>query len=50
MGEEGWWNRPFEAELHRPERARRVLVELLQRHGGSNDRVAMVSHGAFITT
>jgi broad specificity phosphatase PhoE len=24
-----------------------VLVKLLERHGGTNDRVAIVSHGAF---
>lgn len=47
LPEDGWWNRPFETDLQRPERARRVLMELLQRHGGSNDRVALVSHGAF---
>ena len=47
MDETGWWNKPFESDLQRPERARRVLAELLARHGGGSDRVAMVSHGAF---
>ena len=47
LREDGWWNRPFEADHERPERARRVLIELLTRHGGTNDRVAVVSHGAF---
>jgi 2,3-bisphosphoglycerate-dependent phosphoglycerate mutase len=47
VNEDGWWNRPFEDDLQRTERARRVLIELLQRHGGTNDRVALVSHGAF---
>ena len=47
LGEEGWWNRPFETEELRRPRARRVLNELLRRHGGSEDRVAVVSHGGF---
>jgi 2,3-bisphosphoglycerate-dependent phosphoglycerate mutase len=47
LGEEGWWNRPYEQREHRPERARRVLRTLLDRHGDSHDRVAVISHGAF---
>ena len=42
---DGWWNRPFETHEARGVRARRVLAELLRRHGGSDDRVAFVSHG-----
>jgi 2,3-bisphosphoglycerate-dependent phosphoglycerate mutase len=45
--EDGWWNRPFEAVPDRKLRARRVLAELLARHGGTDDRVAFVSHGGF---
>ena len=45
--DEGWWNRPFEAHEDRPLRARAVLDRLLERHGGTDDRVAIVSHGAF---
>lgn len=45
--EDGWWNRPFEEREERPLRARRVLDELLRRHGGSEDRVVFVSHGGF---
>jgi 2,3-bisphosphoglycerate-dependent phosphoglycerate mutase len=41
----GWWNRPFEQPEERPLRARRILEELLKRHGRTQDRVAMVSHG-----
>ena len=44
---DGWWNRPFEPNPARRIRARRVLDELLRRHGGSEDRVAFVSHGGF---
>jgi 2,3-bisphosphoglycerate-dependent phosphoglycerate mutase len=47
LGEEGWWNRPFEEDDERPARARRFLDELLKRHGGSEDRVAVISHGGF---
>lgn len=47
LNEEGWWNRPFEARQTRSERASLVLKTLLERHGGTDDRVAVVSHGAF---
>ncbi len=47
IGETGWWNRPFETDDERPIRARRVYHELLERHGGSDDRVAVISHGGF---
>ena len=47
LGEEGWWNRPAEAYEQRPVRARRVLDELFEKHGDGDDRVAVISHGAF---
>ena len=47
LGEEGWWNRPVEEREQRPIRARRVLEELLNRHGDSDDQVAVISHGGF---
>jgi 2,3-bisphosphoglycerate-dependent phosphoglycerate mutase len=47
INEAGWWNRPFEVREERPARAKRVLESLLARHGGADDRVAVVSHGAF---
>ncbi len=47
LGEQGWWNRPFEDYDQRPLRAKRFLETLLARHGGSEDRVAVISHGAF---
>lgn len=48
LDEEGWWrSRPFEVDADRPVRARRFVDELLDRHGGTQDRVAMVSHGGF---
>lgn len=45
--EAGWWNRPFEDYESRVARAQRVVETLLTRHGASEDRVAIVSHGAF---
>mgnify|MGYP005845911599 CR=1 FL=1 len=47
LGEQGWWNRPVEPEDERPARAQRFLEELLKRHGGSDDRVGVISHGGF---
>ncbi len=47
LGEEGWWNRPYEEREQRRARGQRVLRELLDRHGGTDDRVAVISHGAF---
>ena len=46
MDDAGWWTRPFEDVDERPVRARRVLAELLARHG-ADDRVAVISHGGF---
>jgi 2,3-bisphosphoglycerate-dependent phosphoglycerate mutase len=44
---EGWWNRPPETvEEFRP-RAKKVLQILLERHGKTDDRVAIISHGGF---
>jgi 2,3-bisphosphoglycerate-dependent phosphoglycerate mutase len=47
LGAEGWWNRPFETQEQRPLRARRFLADLMGRHGNSDHRVAVVSHGGF---
>ncbi|MBN1642647.1 MAG: histidine phosphatase family protein [Anaerolineae bacterium] len=41
----GWWNRPPEPPSIRPARARRIVRDLLARHGDTDDRVAVVSHG-----
>ncbi len=43
----GWWGRGLEPQAERPLRARRVLADLLERHGGTDDRVAVISHGGF---
>jgi 2,3-bisphosphoglycerate-dependent phosphoglycerate mutase len=47
IGEAGWWSRPAEPETEVTARAERVWKELLGRHGGTSDRVAVVSHGHF---
>lgn len=47
VGEEGWYNRPFEERGERILRAQRVLAELRRRHGGTEDCVVFVSHGTF---
>ena len=47
LGEAGWWNRPFEMPDQRSVRAQRVLRDLIDRHGGADDRVAVISHGGF---
>jgi 2,3-bisphosphoglycerate-dependent phosphoglycerate mutase len=47
LDDKGWWNRPYEVYEERLPRARRVLAELLQRHGGTDHHVAVVSHGGF---
>ena len=47
LGESGWWNRPWENQDQRRERARRVAGELLTRHKETNDRVVLISHGGF---
>jgi 2,3-bisphosphoglycerate-dependent phosphoglycerate mutase len=47
LDEVGWWNRPFEEPELRLPRARRVLRDLIERHGHTDDRVVVVSHGGF---
>ena len=47
LGEEGWWNRPRELPEQWLPRAEAVWQELLARHGDSDDRVGLVTHGGF---
>jgi 2,3-bisphosphoglycerate-dependent phosphoglycerate mutase len=47
LGEAGWWNRPFEEPEQRLSRVKRFLRDLLERHGHTDDQVAVVSHGGF---
>jgi 2,3-bisphosphoglycerate-dependent phosphoglycerate mutase len=48
--EAGWWNRPPETLEHASARAQRFLRDLMERHGKNDDRVTVVSHGAFYNT
>jgi 2,3-bisphosphoglycerate-dependent phosphoglycerate mutase len=46
--ESGWWDRrPVEDDETCQIRAKRFLQALLEKHGGTDDRVAVVSHGGF---
>jgi 2,3-bisphosphoglycerate-dependent phosphoglycerate mutase len=47
LTEDGWWNRAHETVELQGRRARRFVYDLIERHGGSDDRVAVVSHGGF---
>jgi 2,3-bisphosphoglycerate-dependent phosphoglycerate mutase len=47
LGPGGWWNRPYETPDQAEQRARRVLEELLRRHGRGADHVGLVSHAGF---
>ncbi len=47
LDEAGWWNRPYEDDAARRQRARRALADLLSRHGNTPDNVVIVSHGEF---
>ena len=46
---EGWWNRPIETEPEWVARATVVADQLWDRFGGTDERVALVSHGGLIT-
>ncbi len=43
----GWWSRPYETAEQALCRAERFLRDLRERHGDTEDRVALVSHGGF---
>ena len=47
LTEDGWWNRSHEAVDLQARRAQRFVNDLIERHGGTDDRVAVVSHGGF---
>lgn len=47
IGEAGWWSRPKETVAEALGRAGVVLAQLLERHGGTEDRVALISHAGF---
>jgi 2,3-bisphosphoglycerate-dependent phosphoglycerate mutase len=48
LDKKGWWHqRPYESIELSILRAQSIVVDLLVRHGNSNDKVAMISHGGF---
>ena len=47
LNEHGWWNRSAETEAQWKQRALDFLDELRRRHGDTDDRVAVVTHGGF---
>ena len=47
LTEDGWWNRSHETVELQGQRAQRFVHDLMERHGGTDDRVAVVSHGGF---
>jgi 2,3-bisphosphoglycerate-dependent phosphoglycerate mutase len=47
MAQGGWWNRPHETIEECEVRAKNVIEELMSRHGGTDDRVVLISHGGF---
>ena len=47
IDDNGWWNRPAETMDEAKVRAQRVLDQLLERHGDSEDKVGIISHGGF---
>ncbi len=48
VGHEGWYNRPFETEAVFLQRSRHVAEDFRERHGGTDDCVALVIHGDLI--
>ncbi len=47
ISEAGWWQKPHENRDQALERAQSAHADLLANHFGTDDRVAIVSHGAF---
>lgn len=47
LDDAGWWNRPYEEREDAVGRASTVLKTLMERHGGTDDHVAIVTHGGF---
>lgn len=45
--DQGWWSGGLESREESRVRAQRFLKDLIDRHGNTDDRVALISHGAF---
>ncbi|HEY1409069.1 MAG TPA: histidine phosphatase family protein [Promineifilum sp.] len=47
LGDAGWWNQPRENIEDAIVRARAAITQLLDRHGDTDDHVAVITHGGF---
>lgn len=47
IGDQGWWQGGREDRPARMERAKKVIAYLYEQHGGTEDRVAVITHGSF---
>lgn len=47
VDERGWWNRSYETRAEGLQRAKKFANWLREKHGHSDDRVAIISHGDF---
>ncbi len=47
VGDAGWWNRPPEPREETMNRAQAVWGYLVDKHGGTEDRVGIISHAGF---
>lgn len=48
LAAEGWWNKPYESLAQADVRAQRLLQTVFSRHKGTDDHVAVVTHGGFL--
>jgi 2,3-bisphosphoglycerate-dependent phosphoglycerate mutase len=47
LGPDGWWNRSLEKPEEKLPRAKKFITDLLEKHGRTEDRVTIFSHGGF---
>lgn len=47
LQEEGWWQQPYEPREASIHRAEEFVNQLLARHGNTEDRIGIVTHGGF---
>ena len=49
LSDDGWWNRESEPREEYLERAKSIIAEIFQKHGGTDDRIGLVMHGGIFT-
>lgn len=47
LQDQGWWQQPYEPREASVQRAQKFMSSLLERHGNSEDRIGIVTHGGF---